>query len=189
MRTFELLVGCLLMWLATQAQGSEPVALLTLGVGPQVGADQTNRTIGVDINVLQFERSPRQQLSLGLSYTYLESSRGPNKRLHAWSVYPQLMLIPKDSGWARSWLPESAEPYFFVRALGPSYLSDNSLGERQQDNHFAFQAQLGVGVTFAGSNGSERRLSISWKHFSNANLFSDNDGIDVPLVLSYGFRF
>ena len=39
--------------------------------------------------------------------------------------------------------------------------------------------------------GRRRRgiLSLSWKHFSNGDLFDTNDGIDVPLVLSMGVQF
>jgi hypothetical protein len=79
--------------------------------------------------------------------------------------------------------------YFFVRALGPTYISSNTLGERKQDNHFAFQAQIGFGYEKKMASGSTMLLQLSWKHFSNANLFSDNDGIDIPFVLSMGIRF
>ena len=182
-------LACFCGLYGSAVSAGEPYVLLTLGVGPQPGASQTNRSVGVDLNLWQFERSPRQSLSLGVSYTYLHSNEGPNERLHAFSIYPQLTLTPGESGWARSWLPASVQPYFFVRALGPSYISENSLGERRQAHHFAFQATAGAGINFLGANGQRRHLSLSWKHFSNANLYSDNDGIDIPVVLSFGTEF
>ncbi len=32
-------------------------------------------------------------------------------------------------------------------------------------------------------------LQVSFKHFSNANWFSDNDGIDIPFVLTFGYSY
>lgn len=182
-------VLCLCAAFTPAVYASEPYVLLTLGAGPQPGASQTNRSVGIDLNLWQFERSPRQSLSLGVSYTYLDTNQGPNEHLHAFSIYPQLTLTPHETGWARSWLPASVEPFFFVRALGPSYISENSLGERDQAHHFAFQAQVGAGFTFLAANGQRRHVSLSWKHFSNAYLYSDNDGIDIPVVLSFGTQF
>jgi len=28
---------------------------------------------------------------------------------------------------------------------------------------------------------------LSWKHFSNAKLFNDNNGFDLPMMLNIGF--
>ncbi len=52
-----------------------------------------------------------------------------------------------------------------------------------------FQAQIGVGATIRTRNHAEVIISLSWKHFSNANLYDDNDGIDFPIVLNFGIRF
>ncbi|UPW19356.1 acyloxyacyl hydrolase [Agarivorans sp. TSD2052] len=154
--------------------------ILNLGYGPQPSAEvsQRNHTVGFDYEFYRYQRSERQRLSLGVSYTYLATDHQDNSSLHAISIYPQLTLLAKKH---LQW-----QPWFFVRALGPTYLSEKTLGTRHQAKHFAFQAQVGLGVDHLDSNWM---FALSYKHFSNANLYQPNDGFDVPLVINVGKRF
>jgi hypothetical protein len=174
--------------LAGPALGSDLIGFVNLGGGPQGASEQSHRSLGLDLNVYQHQRTPRQEISIAVGYTYINSNSGGNHVLHAVSVYPQLRLTPVDATQFKRFLPNGAEPYFLVRFLGPSYISERSLGNRMQENHFTFQAGVGVGFQIAGSGGRDRHLTLMWKHFSNANLFDENDGIDVPVVLSFGMR-
>jgi hypothetical protein len=162
---------------------------LTLGQGSQPGANQRNETAGVDYSFRRFERSSRQHIHVGVSYTRLTTNAADNRSLYALSVYPQITLYPAKTSRIAARTPPWAESFFFVRALGPTYISDSTLGSRRQAHSFSFQAQVGVGALL--NPGAERRavVAVSWKHFSNADLFSDNDGIDVPLVISVGMKF
>jgi hypothetical protein len=172
-----MLLFCVMQGSASRADD----VLVSAGGGPQLGADQDNQQVGIDYTFYEFKRTSRTSLSLGVGYTYLKTDAQINRRIHAVTVYPELTLTP---------LSSSLSGYYaFVRALGPSYLSENMLGSRRQDNHFAFQAQIGVGYEF--SLGDDRSLlaQLSLKHFSNANLFENNDGIDIPLVLNIGIRY
>ena len=178
-------VGCLLI-MSTGSAADELV--LSIGGGQQLDSDQENKTIGLDYAFYEFKRSARQTLTVGVSYTYLETNFGSNEDLYAISVYPQLTLLPDATSWVNRHVPDGTTPYFFVRALGPTYISGRRFGEREQSEHFTFQAQVGIGVRFATRSGRESSLSISWKHFSNANLFPDNDGFDLPIVVSFGLR-
>jgi hypothetical protein len=163
--------------------------LLTIGQGSQPGAKQRNETLGVDYSFHRFERSARQHIDVGVSYTRLTTNAADNRSLYALSIYPQITLYPTKTSRVAARSPPWAEPFFFVRALGPTYISDSALGSRRQADSFAFQAQVGAGVVL--SPGAERRtvVAVSWKHFSNADLYTDNDGIDVPLVISVGMTF
>jgi len=38
-------------------------------------------------------------------------------------------------------------------------------------------------------NETEIIVALSRKHFSNANLFDNNDGIDFPIMLNIGIKF
>jgi hypothetical protein len=159
--------------------------IFNIGAGSQPGSDQRNKTWGVDYSFHRFERSERQHIEIGVSYTSLRTNGSGNDSLVALSVYPQITLYPSKTSKIMAHSPKWAQPFFFVRALGPSYISDNSLGTREQAEHFAFQAQVGVGAVI-----NEKGLvTFSWKHFSNAELFQPNDGIDVPFVISAGMRF
>ena len=163
--------------------------LVNFGGGPQPGSDQNNRTVGIDYSFYRHERSMRQAIVVGVSYTYLSSDSVDNNSMYAISIYPQLSFYPEPETWITSFAPRWAKPFFYVRALAPSYISADRLGERQQAHHFAFQAQIGVGVTISTRKNTEAIIALSWKHFSNANLFDENDGIDVPFVLNFGIRF
>lgn len=159
--------------------------IFNIGGGPQPGSDQRNETWGVDYSFHRFERSERQHIEIGVSYTSLKTNGPGNDSLIALSVYPQITLYPAKTSKIAARSPAWAQPFFFVRALAPSYISENSLGARQQAEHFAFQAQVGVGAVI----NTRGIVTVSWKHFSNANLFEENDGIDVPFVISGGIRF
>lgn len=161
----------------------------SFGGGPQPGSDQDNRTAGIDFSFYRHERSPRQHITVGVSYTYLGSDSRNHDSLYAISIYPQASFFPEPGTWITTVVPSRAKPFFYVRALGPSYISGNRLGERKQDHNFTFQAQVGAGASFKMRNESEAIVALSWKHFSNANLFDENDGIDFPLVLNIGVRF
>lgn len=156
--------------------------LLSAGAGKQISANQDNELLALDYNFHSIERSARSTLSFGLSYTSLTTNTAiGNDKVEIYSLYPQLTLYPtKDS---------MQNMFFFVRALGPSYLSHNQFGERQQDHHFTFQAQVGIGYEKKIDTQQSMIFQLSWKHFSNANLFSDNDGIDIPLVFTLGIKY
>ncbi len=167
-----------------------------LGGGPQLGSDavdnggsQINHTAGIDYSFYRHDRSSRSSFIIGASYTYMGANSNEFDRIHALSIYPQLSMYPTSESWVHSLVPGDGQPFFYVRALGPSYISANRLGDRSQANHFAFQAQIGIGVMYELENDRQAIVSFAWKHFSNANLFSENDGIDLPVVLNIGVQF
>ena len=159
--------------------------IFNVGAGSQPGSDQRNTTWGADYSFHRWERSERQHIQVGVSYTSLKTNGPGHDSLVAISVYPQITLYPSKTSKITAHSPTWAQPFFFVRALGPSYISENSLGTREQAEHFAFQAQVGVGAVI----NEKAIVTFSWKHFSNAELFQPNDGIDVPFVISGGVRF
>lgn len=176
--------GLSLLLAAAPASAGERMneLLLSWGTGPQPDSDQDNTQRSIDYNFYQFQRSPRSGITLGAGYTRLSTNAASNTRIDAFSLYPQLTLWPVT--------PTLRGAYFFVRALGPTYLSKNWLGDREQANHFAFQSQVGVGYRHEPANGdSVLMLQVSWKHFSNANLFDANDGMDIPFVFAVGVSF
>jgi hypothetical protein len=182
-----LLLASLCLGLSPGADARE--LLLSLGAGRQPGGDQSNRLASVDFTFHTFERSARRHISVGVAFTQLEADTAPNDRMEVISVYPEFSYYPAAGGRIRESMPERAEPYFFTRFLGASYISANALGDRRQDNHFTFLAEVGVGVLISFGDRRRSDFRLSWKHFSNARLFDDNDGIDVPLVLSWGLRY
>ena len=172
--------------LAVPAAANDLIGFINVGGGPQGESDQSHRSAGLDLNLYQYKRTPRQEISVGVGYTYLHANGAGNRVVHGVSIYPQLKLTPADKRPFQRYLPAGAEPYFLVRFLGPSYLSERQLGDRKQGRNFTFQAGVGVGFSVPQSNNRDLHFTLMWKHFSNANLYDDNDGIDVPVVVSFG---
>jgi hypothetical protein len=169
-----LLLGCCL---STTSQAGE--ALFGLGAGPQFDTDDNNQAAFVDAILYDYHRSSRQILSLGTSITHLKTnSASGNNHLTVFSVFPELRL---------SSTLASKTVFFHVRALGPSYLTTTTFGEREQAMHFAFQAQVGGGIYL--DHEKKYQLRLQYRHFSNANLKQPNDGIDVPFIASFGAKF
>jgi hypothetical protein len=151
---------------------------INAGYGSQAHSRQHNWGGGIDWEFWRYARSDRQFFSIGTSYTHLKTDAATNTELKAFSLYPQLTLLAgKRAGWT---------PYFFVRALGPTFLSRKELGTRKQGERFAFQAQVGIGLV---TPSDDWLVALSYKHFSNAQLFSPNESIDLPLLLTIGRRW
>lgn len=176
-------VPVLLALPSLRAQAGERIdeVYVSWGTGPQHNKHQHNSQVALDYNFYMFRFSARRGISLGMGYTRLWTNLATDREIRALSFYPQLTLWP-----VRESLRNT---YFFVRALGPTYLSENRLGRRQQAENFAFQAQVGVGYRKQLNADKTLMLQVSFKHFSNANLFNDNDGIDIPFVLTFGLSY
>jgi hypothetical protein len=170
----------LLVFSAASTSTGAGEVMLFYGGGPQQhDSDQHNRGWGIDYSFYKIVRSVRSELSFGVGYTRMTNDADAHDSLHAISLYPQLTLYPEK--------PVTLNPFFFVRALGPTYISENQFGSREQDNHLSFQSQVGIGIRPYKTETQQLRIMLSWKHFSNANLFNDNDGFDLPITLSLGF--
>ena len=153
--------------------------VLNAGGGKQFDAAQDNSLVALDVEWWAWERSPRQTLSIGSSVAQWRTNAGPGARVvNVVSIYPQLTL----------YYPESftlGQAFFQVRALGPSWISENSLGYRQQSRHFAFNARLAAGIVTP----NDWIISLSYQHISNAGWSRTNDGWDSPINLAIGRRF
>ena len=186
--SFKLLTAVfLLMSFSTSILAND--LILTLGGGKQPDSNQENKTASLDFNFFEYKRSDRQTINIGMSYTQIKTDFETGKKIQAISIYPQLTLFPPENSWFSNQVSKTTIPYFFVRALGPTYLNNNTLGDREQSRNFTFQAQVGLGVLFKTKSNKENFLFLSWKHFSNANLFSKNDGFDFPIVIGLGLKF
>ena len=79
------------------------------------------------------------------------------------------------------------EHYFLNASIGLAYLTRTRIDHQNLGMHFAFQDQLGVGVSLG--NKKQFSLSLSAMHYSNGSLCKKNAGITIPLVVNveYGF--
>ena len=114
--------------------------ILTLGGGKQPDSNQENKTFGLDYNFFEYTRSNKQTVSIGVSFTQLKTNFNTGSKSWAISIYPQLTLFPSEDSWLSNQALKTTTPYFFVRALGPTYLNNNTLGDQRTIKKFYFSS-------------------------------------------------
>lgn len=151
---------------------------LSGGGGKQPDTDDRNQMKAIELDFYKHQRSPRQHISVFAVLAQLDSNADTGREINAYSIVPQVsFFLP---------INKNMQLQLLLRALGLTYMSGNELGTRQQAEHFTFQSMVGAGLQF----GSERQyeLNLAWRHYSNANLFKDNDGWDFPVTLQFVFK-
>lgn len=75
--------------------------------------------------------------------------------------------------------------FFEYSVAGPSFISKTRLDNVPLGRKFTFHDFMGIGL-FAGER---KRLHAGLRiaHYSNGNLFPENDGVKVPLTLNLGY--
>jgi hypothetical protein len=74
--------------------------------------------------------------------------------------------------------------YFEYAVAGPTFISRPLIDDKQTGKKFTFYDFMGIGV-FAGKK-RNINLGLRIAHFSNGNIFPDNDGVKIPLTLNVG---
>ena len=77
--------------------------------------------------------------------------------------------------------------YLEYSVAGPSFISKTEMDGQHTGQKFTFLDQMGMGV-FTGKQ-KNLNLGLRIAHFSNGNLFPDNDGVMVPLTFNLGYCF
>lgn len=70
---------------------------------------------------------------------------------------------------------------------GPTWISKKIIDDKATGQHFTFYDFMGMGV-FTGKN---RRLNANIRiaHYSNGNIYPQNDGLKIPLTFQLGYVF
>ncbi len=142
------------------------------------GNIQTETGFAVNYQKNVFHTEKRFSLDWGASASFWQTEKYRN-RFFALSVFPVLKF------WFLRQKP--LDMYFVYSIVGPSYISRIELDGRNTGKHFTYQDFLGIGSYF----GKKRKLNAELKieHYSNGNLFPVNPGVDVPLMLNFGYAF
>ncbi|MGA9212349.1 acyloxyacyl hydrolase [Kaistella sp.] len=79
------------------------------------------------------------------------------------------------------------DAYFYYSVAAPTYISETILDGHKMGGKFTFMDNMGTGAFF----GSKRNLNAELKigHYSNGNIFTDNEAVKIPLSLSLGYAF
>ncbi|ART78781.1 acyloxyacyl hydrolase [Oceanisphaera avium] len=92
----------------------------------------------------------------------------------------QLSLVPLLQ---YNFMPNATWQPVLLVGVGPAWISDTQLGERDLSSAFQFSSRAGIGLV------KERHsLMVEARHLSNAGIKQPNQGISY-WNLSYGYRF
>jgi hypothetical protein len=70
---------------------------------------------------------------------------------------------------------------------GPTYISKDFLDEHQTGRNFTFHDFMGMGF-FVGKDRT-MLLGMRIAHYSNGNIYPENDGLKIPLTFNLGYSF
>jgi hypothetical protein len=93
------------------------------------------------------------------------------------SVYPVLRFMAVRS--------PKADFFFEYTVAGPTYISRTLIDNEKTGKKFTFYDAMGIGVFTGKKKNLVAGLRIA--HFSNGNIFPDNNGVKVPLSFNLGY--
>jgi len=82
---------------------------------------------------------------------------------------------------------KATDLYFNYSLAGPAFISKTVIDEKKTGKKFTFQDFMGVGIF----TGKKRKMNaeIRIAHYSNGNIFPNNDGVKIPLTFNLGYSF
>lgn len=80
---------------------------------------------------------------------------------------------------------KTADLFFEYSVAGPAFISKTKVDNVPLGRRFTFHDFMGIGM-FAGKN-KKLHTGIRIAHYSNGNIFPQNDGVMVPLTLNLGY--
>lgn len=104
-------------------------------------------------------------------------SRTTKDKFYTISAYPILRFMTVRS--------KPADLFFEYSVAGPTFISKTVIDTKQTGKKFTFQDFMGMGIIA----GKKRNLNagIRIAHFSNGNIYPQNDGVKVPLTFNLGY--
>ena len=117
-------------------------------------------------------------LDWGAGLSYWQSKKN-KEEFFTLSVYPVFRFI-----FLRS---KPVDLYFNYSFGGPGFISQTIIDEKDTGKKFTFQDFMGIGI-FAGK---KRKLNAEIRivHYSNGNIFPQNNGVMIPLTFGFGYSF
>ncbi|GAB4285622.1 MAG: hypothetical protein Kow0068_11060 [Marinilabiliales bacterium] len=114
----------------------------------------------------------------GLSFSYWNSSV-ENTKFITISTFPVFRFILIRT--------KPVDFYINYSLAGPSYISGLNIDGFDTGPQFTFQDFMGIGWYFG--NKRNYNIEIRIAHYSNGNLFPQNEGVKIPLTFNAGYCF
>jgi Lipid A 3-O-deacylase (PagL)/Outer membrane protein beta-barrel domain len=82
---------------------------------------------------------------------------------------------------------KTTDLYFNYSVAGPTYISMERIDNTETGKHFTFQDFMGMGMYTGKKRNLNAEIRIS--HYSNGDLYPQNNGVKVPLTFAVGYTF
>lgn len=164
----------------TNALGYGANDFVSKGAIPIFWSGEAQIKQGISFNYQRNLFHTRKVFSLdwGAGFSYWKS-KVHNDEFYTISLYPVLRFTALR-------LP-SVDIYFNYSVAGPTFISKTLIDEKHTGKRFTFQDFMGMGI-FAGKKRT-MNAEIRIAHYSNGNIYPQNDGVMIPLTFSLGFSF
>jgi len=103
----------------------------------------------------------------------------PGQQFFTFSIFPVFRLNFLQT--------KSFDAYFYYTVAAPTFISEKIIDEFDTGEKFTFMDNMGAGIFF----GEDRRYNAELKigHYSNGNIFPNNEAVKVPLSINLGYAF
>lgn len=116
-------------------------------------------------------------LDWGVSVTGFQTLN--ESMVYAISIFPMLRFY--------LYRTNSFDGYVNYSIIGPTLISEKNIDGYKTGPNSTYQDFMGIGAYFGKNRNYNAELRIM--HYSNGNIFPENDGIDIPLMLTLGKVF
>jgi hypothetical protein len=142
------------------------------------GEAQVKRGISFNYQRNLFHTRKVFSLDWGAGFSYWKSKIKEDE-FYTFSLYPVLRFTALRT--------RPVDVYFNYSVAGPTFISKTIIDEKHTGKKFTFQDFMGMGI-YAGK---KRTLNaeIRIAHYSNGNIYPQNDGVMIPLSFSLGCSF
>jgi opacity protein-like surface antigen len=155
---------------------------VTIGYGyaKELGESYINKGFLLDMTLYKIQADSKLDFSLKASTAYWKAGTTDNNTLFTAGIGIGARAYFTRTAWI--------SPYIHA-SISPSYISAKKFGNKEQGSHFVFQDTFGFGVEIGPPNGNKIDINYMFIHYSNANLFTPNNGYDIPAVVNIGYLF
>ena len=149
----------------------------TEGIGIPVfwlGEVKAKQAFMVSYQQTAFHTEKLFSLDWGVSLTAFETLN--KSMVYAVSIFPMLRFY--------LYRANSFDGYVNYSIIGPTLLSKKNIDGYKTGPNITYQDFMGIGAYF----GKKRNYNVELRimHYSNGNIFPENDGVDIPLMLTIG---
>ena len=140
-----------------------------------LGVSQAAQTISITYQQTAYRSRKLFSLDWGVSITGFQTV-ATQTNVFAFSIFPVIRFYV--------YRPKNFDMYLNYSIIGPTYLTKKNIDNLPTGPKLTYQDFMGIGAFF----GKHRKYNFELKimHYSNGNISPQNDGVAIPVMLTFG---